>query len=200
MITLFHAPQSRSASIVWLLEELAVPYETKTVGFRKSDGSGAKDPANPHPHGKVPALQDGDDTVFESSAIALYLTDKYPANKLGPLPGQPLRGEYLSWLAYRPGVMEPGIISRRFDIKHVYGAMGWAPADEIEEVLNQHLANRKYFLGENFSALDILLGGGLHFLMPAKMVKETPTLRAYSDRITDRPAFKRMMERDKPKP
>jgi glutathione S-transferase len=93
---------------------------------------------------------------------------------LGPLPGQPQRGEYLSWLAYRPGIMEPGLISRRFDITHVYGAMGWAPAEEIEEVLNQHLATRKYFLGENFSALDILLGGGLHFLMPAKMVKETP--------------------------
>jgi glutathione S-transferase len=199
MITLFHAPQSRSSSIVWLLEELGVPYETKTVGFRRADGSGAKDAANPHPHGKVPALQDGDDTVFETAAIALFLTDKYPAKKLGPLPGQPQRGEYLSWLAYRPGIMEPGIISRRFEIKHVYGAMGWAPAEEIEEVLNERLANRRYFLGDHFSAIDILLGGGLYFLMPAKMVKETPVLRAYADRIIDRPAFKAMMDRDKPK-
>ena len=115
MITLFHAPQSRSASIVWLLEELAVPYETKLVGFRRPDGSGAKDPVNPHPHGKVPALKDGDDTIFETAAIALFLTDKYPAKKLGPLAGQAQRGEYLSWLAYRPGVMEPGIIARRFE-------------------------------------------------------------------------------------
>jgi glutathione S-transferase len=199
MITLYHAPQTRSSSIVWLLDELGVPYETKLVGFRRSDGTGAKDAANPHPHGKVPALTDGDDMVFETAAIALFLTDKYPAKKLGPLPGQAQRGEYLSWLAYRPGIMEPGLISRRFDIKHVYGAMGWAPAEEIEEVLNQHLATRKYFLGENFSALDILLGGGLHFLMPAKMVKETPVLKAYSDRIIDRPAFRAMMERDKPK-
>jgi glutathione S-transferase len=84
MITLFHSPNSRSASIVWLLEELGVTYETKITGFRRPDGTGAKDPANPHPHGKVPALKDGDDTVFETAAIALFLTDKYPAKKLGP--------------------------------------------------------------------------------------------------------------------
>jgi glutathione S-transferase len=197
MITLYHSPNSRSASIVWLLGELAVPYQTKIVDFRRSDGTGARDPANPHPHGKVPALVDGADTVFESSAIALFLTDKYPANKLGPAVGEAQRGEYLSWLAYRPGVMEPAIISRRFDTKHVFGAMGWAPAQEVEEVLNQHLATRQYFLGDRFSALDILLGGGLHFLMPAKMITETPVLKAYSARIIDRPAFRKMMERDK---
>jgi glutathione S-transferase len=197
MITLYHSPQTRSASIAWLLEELGVPYETKLVGLRRMDGTGAKDPVNPHPHGKVPALKDGDDTVFETAAIALFLTDKYPAKKLGPLPGQPQRGEYLSWLAYRSGIMEPAVISRRFETKHVYGAMGWAPAAEVEEVLNEHLANRKYFLGDHFSALDILLGGGLHFLMPSKMITETPVLRAYADRITDRPAFRAMTEKDK---
>ena len=196
MITLYHSPQSRSGSIVWLLEELGVPYQTRNVGFRKADGTGARDPSNPHPHGKVPALTDEGDTVFESSAIALYLTDKYRTKKLGPAVGEPKRGEYLTWLAYRPGVMEPAILSRRFEIKHVFGAMGWAPADEVEEVLNKHLASRQYFLGDEFSAVDILLGGGLRFLIPAKMVKETPVLTAYSARICDRPAFRRMMEID----
>jgi len=197
MITLYHSPQSRSASILWLLEELAVPYETKIVGFRRPDGTGSKDPANPHPHGKVPAIKDGEELIFETSAIALFLTDKYPANKMGPRVGEPKRGEYLSWLAYRPGVMEPALISRRFEIKHVYGAMGWAPADEVEEVLNKHLESRKYFLGDAFSAVDILLGGGLHFMLMAKMVKETPVLKAYTARITDRPGFRKMMESDK---
>ena len=197
MITLYHSPQTRSGSIVWLLEELAVPYQTKIVDFRRADGTGSRDASNPHPHGKVPALVDGDETVFEGSAIALFLTDKYRSKKLGPAVGDPKRGEYLSWLAYRPGVMEPAILSRRFDIKHVYGAMGWAPADEVEEVLNRHLASRQYFLGDAFSALDILLGGGLHFLIMAKMIKDTPVLQAYSARITDRPAYRKMMETDK---
>jgi glutathione S-transferase len=196
MITLFHSPMTRSGSIVWLLEELGVPYETKTVGFRHHDGTGARDPSNPHPHGKVPALTDDGDTVFESSAIALYLTDKYRTAKMGPAAGEPKRAEYLSWLAYRPGIMEPALLSRRFGIQHVHGAMGWAPAEEVEEVVNAHLAARTYFLGDEFSALDILLGGGLHFMMMAKMVGETAVLKAYTARLTERPAFRRMMDRD----
>jgi glutathione S-transferase len=193
LITLYHSPQTRSASIVWLLEELEVPYQTKVVDFRRADGSGSRDASNPHPHGKVPALVDGDETVFEGSAIALFLTDKYRTKKLGPAVGEPNRGEYLSWLAYRPGVMEPALISRRFEIKHVYGAMGWAPADEVEEVINRHMASRQYFLGDTFSALDILLGGGLHFMMMAKMIKATPVLTAYAARIIDRPGYRKMM-------
>jgi glutathione S-transferase len=193
MITLYHSPMTRSSSILWLLEELGVPYETQIVSFRKMDGTGTRDPANPHPHGKVPALTDGDELVFESSAIALYLTDKYRDAKMGPAVGEPKRGEYLSWLAYRPGVMEPSLICRRFEIKHVYGAMGWAPAEEVEEVLNARLASRNYFLGEEFSALDILLGGGINFMMMAKLIAETPALKAYTARITDRSAFRKMM-------
>ncbi len=197
MITLYHSPMTRSGSTLWLLEELEVSYQVKIVDFRRPDGSGARDPANPHPHGKVPAVIDDDEMIFENSAITLYLTDKYPNKKMGPLPGEPKRGEYLSWLAYRPGVMEPAILCRRFDVKHVYGAMGWAPAEEVEAVLNQHLESRNYFLGDKFSAVDVLIGGSINFLMTAKMIKETPALTAYAARITDRPAFRKMVELDK---
>ncbi|HEX5244800.1 MAG TPA: glutathione S-transferase N-terminal domain-containing protein, partial [Tepidisphaeraceae bacterium] len=143
MITLYHSPQTRSASIVWLLEELQVPYETKQVAFRKADGTGEKDAANPHPHGKVPALTDDGETVFESGAIALFLTDKYRNVKMGPAPGDAKRGEYLSWLFYRPGIMEPAFLERRLEIKHVNGMMGWAAPDEVEAVLNDHLAKNR---------------------------------------------------------
>jgi glutathione S-transferase len=74
--------------------------------------------------------------------------------------------------------------------------MGWAPAEEVEEVLNRHLSSRNYFLGDEFSALDVLLGGGINFLMLAKMIPETPVFKTYAARITDRPAFRKMMERD----
>ena len=196
MLTLYHSPQTRSSTIVWLLDELEVPYETKTVTFRRADGTGAVDPSNPHPHGKVPALQDGGETIFESGAIALYLTDKYRKKKLGPAPGEPKRGEYLSWLFYRSGVMEPAFIERRLGIKHVQGMMGWAAPEEVEEMMNNHLSKNKYLLGDEFSAADILLGGGLNFMLLFKMANETPVLKDYCARITARPAFTRMMERD----
>lgn len=197
MLTLYHRPQTRSSSIIWLLEELEVPYETKTVAsLRTPDGAGAVDPSNPHPHGKVPVISDGQETIFESGAIALYLTDTYRKKTLGPAPGEPKRGAYLSWLFYRPGVMEPAFMERRFAIKHVFGAMGWAPPEEVEDVLNRHLAANRYFLGDEFSAADIMLGGGLNFMMMFKMATETPVLKDYCARITDRPAYRTMMEKD----
>jgi glutathione S-transferase len=199
MITLYHSPNTRSSSIVWLLEELQVPYETRTVTFRRADGTGEKDAANPHPHGKVPALHDDGETVFESAAIALFLTDKYRKVKMGPTVGEPKRGEYLSWLAYRAGVMEPAFMERRLEIKHIQGMMGWAAPDEVEEVLNAHLAKNRFFLGDEFSAVDVMLGGGLYFMMMFKMAKETDVLKEYAARITARPAYKRATERDAPK-
>ena len=199
MITLYHSPNTRSSSIVWLLEELQVPYETRTVTFRRADGTGEKDPANPHPHGKVPALHDDGETVFESAAIALFLTDKYRKVKMGPAAGEPKRGAYLSWLAYRAGVMEPAFMERRLEIKHIQGMMGWAAPDEVEEILNAHLAKNRYFLGDEFSAVDVMLGGGLYFMMMFKMAKETDVLKEYAARIISRPAYKRATERDAPK-
>ena len=76
MLTLVHAPRSRSSR--FLFEEIGEPYEIQYVSIRRSDGSGALDPANPHPHGKVPVLKDGASMVFEQTAIALYLVDKFP--------------------------------------------------------------------------------------------------------------------------
>jgi glutathione S-transferase len=194
MLTLYHAPKSRSNSIVWLLEELGVPYETRVVDIRRADGTGARDPHNPHPHAKVPALDHDGHHVFETAAIALYLTDLFPEKGLGPKVGDPDRGEYLSWLAYRPGVIEPSLMMRRLNVTHVPGAMGWAPADEVEAFLNQTLASREYLVGGRFSAADIITGGTVYYLTMFKVMNETPVLKAYTDRITARPAFKRAME------
>jgi glutathione S-transferase len=196
MLTLIHKPRTRSGSIVWLLEELGAPYETKIVSTRGADGGGSADPANPHPHGKVPALIHDGRVVFESSAIALYLTDMFPDAKLGPRIGEAKRGEFLSWLAYRSGVMEPAFLERRLGISHVHGAMGWAPPDEVETLLNQHLSKNKYFLGDDFSAADIMLGGGINFMIMFKMMTETPVLKEYCARIVSRPAFSKMMQLD----
>jgi glutathione S-transferase len=58
MITLYHSPMTRLATMVWRLDELGLSYGARRVDWRRADGSGARDPANPHPHGKVPALTD----------------------------------------------------------------------------------------------------------------------------------------------
>jgi glutathione S-transferase len=134
--------------------------------------------------------------IFESAAIALYLSDLFPEAKLGPRVGEPKRGALLSWLAYRPGVMEPAFIMRRLGVQHMQGAMGWAAAEEVEAFLERLLAENRYFLGDAFSVADIMVGGGIHYLMMFKVMNETPVFKEYAARITARPAFQRMMQKD----
>ncbi|WP_395017331.1 glutathione S-transferase family protein [Dongia sp.] len=193
MLTLISKPQTRSASIIWLLEEIGASYETRVVTTRTADGKGARDPNNPHPHGKVPALLHDGALVFESAAIALYLVDLFPEAGLGPRVGEPKRGALLSWLAYRPGVLEPAMLERHLKIEHVTGAMGWPEPDEVDALLNRHLAENRYFLGDKFSAADIMVGGAIQFMIMVKRMAETLVFKEYVERITARPAFQRAM-------
>jgi glutathione S-transferase len=113
MMTLYHAPVSRSSAIATLVDELGIQDKVtvKIVSIPRMDGTGGTDPANPHPEGKVPLLVHDGHMIRERGAIILYLTDMFPAAGLGPLPGEPMRGEYLSWLSWYQGVMEPVLIS-----------------------------------------------------------------------------------------
>lgn len=101
MLTLFHAPRSRSTRIITLLRELDAidKVAIEIVDITRSDGSGRKDLKNPHPEGKVPLLEHDGVFIWESIAIIQYLTDLFPQKKMAPAPGDPQRGRYLSWLA-----------------------------------------------------------------------------------------------------
>src|SRR6188474_3682695 len=109
MLTLYHAPQSRSSRIIWLLEELGADYQLVITDIPRQDGSGAPDPRNPHPDQKVPALVHDGVLLTESIAILQYLADAFPQARLAPPIGDRARGPYLTWLAYYAGVAEPVI-------------------------------------------------------------------------------------------
>jgi len=196
MITLFHAPRSRSSRFIFLLEELRAPYEIKTVNIRRGDGSGMRDEANPHPHGKTPAILDDGVLVFESSAIALYLTDKFPKAEIGPVVGDPLRGPYVSWLAYYSGVMEPAWVSQFLKQEVPRGTAGWVNSSEVMEFVNAALAKGPYLLGERFSAVDILAGTTFALFMGSPLLARTDILEAYVKRVLDRPAYARAQKRE----
>jgi glutathione S-transferase len=199
MLTFYHAPRSRSFRILWLLEELGIPYETKLVPIRRGDGSGEEAEAayrKIHPHAKVPAISHDGVAVFETPAIALYLTDAFPEAGLGPCVGEPLRGPYLSWLAYSTGVIEPAILAKLLNIPHRYGTFGWGPPEEVEAVLAQKLEAGPYLLGEKFSAADIVIGGSFPLLLQAKFLFPIPAFTAYAERLTARPAHARAQAKD----
>ncbi len=196
MITLYHRPKSRSTRFIFLLEELEAPYEIRVVTIRSRDGTGAIDPANPHPHGKVPVISDDGIVVFESPAIALYLTDRFPHKRLGPLVGERDRGAYLSWLAYYTGVLEPAFVSRFLNHEVPRGTAGWVAVEEAMPALIKALSPGPYLLGERFSAADVLYGTTFAMFAQSPLLEKSPVVEEYAKRVVGRPAFARAQAKD----
>ena len=195
MLTLFHAPQSRSSRILWLLEELGADYRIEIAGIPRPDGTGAADARNPHPDKKVPALVDDGVLITESIAIVQYLADKFPAAGLAPKIGDPKRGPYLSWLAYYAGVIEP-VINLEFAGLGGNEAMQRTFRDRaaMDRRILAMLEVGPYVLGEKFSAADTLiasLGQFMRTLLPAG-----PVVDDYLARCNGRPALVRALAKD----
>jgi glutathione S-transferase len=112
MLTLIHAPLSRSSRIVTLIDEMGIKdwVKVEPVTIVRTDGSGTPDTTNPHPEGKVPLLIHDGTVIRESGAIIQYLTDMFPDAGLGRPVGHAQRGEYISWLYWYGSVMEPVLI------------------------------------------------------------------------------------------
>jgi glutathione S-transferase len=195
VLTLHHAPRSRSSRIVWLLEELGTDYTLAITDIPRADGSGAPDPGNPHPYKQVPALVDDGVLITESSAIVLYLTDKFPVAGIGRAIGHPERGPYLTWLAYYAGVMEP-VVSIRF------AGLGDHPTLQrtFRDVAAMHcrvsaaLDAGPWILGSDFSGADVLVASMGHFVRD--MLPPGDAVDAYLARCNARPALARAWARD----
>lgn len=196
MITLYHHAKSRSTRFIFLLEELEAPYTIRPMTIRKRDGTGAMDAANPHPHGKVPVISDDGVVVFESPAIALYLTDRFPQNRVGPLVGDAQRGAYLSWLAYYGGVLEPALVSKFMNVEVPRGTAGWVPVEEAMTAVIARLSPGPYLLGEKFSALDVLYGTTFAMFGQSPLLPKSPLIEDYARRVTARPAFARALAKE----
>jgi glutathione S-transferase len=200
MLTLVHAPRSRSTGFLWLLEETGEPYEIQYVSIRRGDGSGETDPKNPHPHGKVPVLKDGSTIVFEQTAIALYVADKFPKARLGPPLGDAARGPFLTMLSYYSGVIEPAFTSKFMNISVPRGTAGWVNSNEAMDFINARLAAQPYVAGQQFTAADVLYAGAFALFLNSPLLadKKTRALEDYVARCTARPARARALAKDAP--
>ena len=194
MLKLYHSPQTRSSRMIWLLEEIGVPYEIERLDIRAEGGLPESYRAI-HPLKKVPALDHDGEIVTESAAICLYLSDAFPAAGLGPRAGEPARGAYLSWLAYYAGVVEPALM-----VKAV-GATGfsplsaaWGDPELMIKRLEDTLAAGPYVLGERFTTVDVLIGST--FQWAGRLLPKTQGAEAYKARLMSRPAFLRSLEKD----
>lgn len=195
MLTFYHAPQSRSTSVKQLILELGIQDQVTTVEVTipRQDGSGGRDPANPHPEGKVPYLTEGEDHIRERGAIILYLTDRFPQAGLGRPVGHPGRGRYLSWLVWYQGVFEPVSILGWAGIKHPAVEASLRDYDTALARLDEALTRQPYLLGQDYSAADLLCAGPFAWFGDA--LPSTPAIRDWVARCMDRPAVRQAGDR-----
>jgi glutathione S-transferase len=187
-ITFYHAPRSRSGGTRILLEELGVPYDLHLLDLKAGE---QREPAYlaVNPMGKVPAIRHGDALVTEQVAVFLYLADLFPEAGLAPALGDPLRGPYLRWMVFYAGCFEPALADQA--LKREPGPrsmLGYGDYDTTLATLRGQLAGGPWFLGERFSAADVLWGTALGWTMMFKLVPDDPVFVDYVARFNARPA------------
>jgi len=198
-VKLYHVSKSRSTRVLWLLEELGLDYELETLPF---DPGALKSPdyLAINPFGKVPVLVDGPVTMSESVAIIQYLLDRYGEDRLQPDRESPEYARFLQWLHFGESTLMGPIAA-------VLANAHFLPQEERDpraaernrrtlkgylEILDEELGRHAYLVGDEFTAADIVVGYAVLLL---KLFRELPdglpNLRAWFERLAERPAFKK---------
>ncbi|WP_421847376.1 glutathione S-transferase family protein [Marinomonas sp.] len=195
-ITLYHAPQTRGTGIWVLLEELGIPYDMKVLNLKAGENQQPEFLAI-NPLGKFPTIVHNGTVVTEQVACYTYLADLFPEKVLAPAFNDPKRGEYLRWMAYQGSSFEPAVIDQAFHRTAVDALhLSYGNFDKMLETLFDQIAKGPYLLGEEFYALDILWGMSLKWCRMFGLITTNPVVDAYIDRVTSRPSFTRVEEKE----
>lgn len=195
-LLLHHAVPSRSSTVLWMLEELGVPYELHVLDLKAGDQRKAGYLAI-NPMGKVPALEHDGTLITEVGAICAYLADAFPAAGLAPAIGDPLRGPYLRWMFFQGNAFEPAIIDRA--LKREPGPASTLPYGDFDTAIGtvaQALGAGPWFLGNRFTALDVYFGSAIRWTTEFGLLPPRPEFSALIARIKARPAFQRAQAKD----
>lgn len=215
MITVHHLNDSRSQRVLWLLEELGLPYDI--VRYERDPATMLAPPAlrRVHPLGKSPVITDGDLTVAESGAIIEHIVERHAGGRLRPPAGTPERLRYTYWLHFAEGSAMPPLL-----LKLVFGRVANAPmpffvkpvargiANKVQAVfvdpnlkaqldfMEAELGRSDWFAGADFSAADIQMSFPLEAAAQrAGLDASRPRLMAFLSAIHARPAFQRALAR-----
>ena len=201
MLKVHLAPNSRAGRIIWLLEELELPYEVNKMAFHPKDLK-TEEHRKRHPLGRIPVLDDGDIRIYESGAIVEYIIERHKNGGLKPDIHSDEFPQYLQWFHYCEGMVMPPINTivvqtillpeeRRDEIvlKQAKNLLTKAliPVDE-------NLENKKFLIGD-FSGADIMLGHACFMSnMMGCVTDNMVNLKEYVNRISERPSFKTAIE------
>ena len=217
MITVHHLNDSRSQRVLWLLEEMGLPYEVKR--YQRDARTNLAPPALKaiHPLGKSPVLDDGEARIAETGAIIEYLLETHPGSGLRPAAGSAQGRRFTYWLHYAEGsAMTPLLLKLIFTVlpKRVpFLARGVAKgiskamnANMIDPQITAHtgyweaeLGKSEWFAGDAFSAADIMMSFPLEAAgSRVPYGPDKPKLKAFLQKIHARPAYQRALERGGP--
>jgi len=215
MITVHHLNNSRSQRVLWMLEELEVPYEIQRYERDKKTMLAPASLKKIHPLGKSPVITTGDLVVAESGAIIEYLAHAYGKDTMLPESGGQAWLDYTYWLHYAEGSLMPPLVMRLvfekvknspmpFFIKPVAkGIVNKTHQTFIGPMINTHLdfveahlAKNTWFLGDNLSAADIQMSFPLEASVARGIVgKNRPNILAWVERVHSRPAYQKGLEK-----
>lgn len=209
MLTVHHLGKSQSERIVWLCEELGIPYELKI--YKRAPVLAPEDYRALHPIGSAPVITDdgitdGDLTLAESGAVVDYIIAKHGDGRLSVPKDDPAFADYLYWFHFANGTLQPAfmrlMISGRFDppADHPALLLGQGRMQRILAMMDKRLGMVPWLAGQDFTAADIMTVFSLttmrHFC-PYDL-SPYPNIRAYLARIGARPAYRRAMEKGDP--
>jgi glutathione S-transferase len=217
MLIVHHLNNSRSQRVLWLLEELALPYEVKRYERDTKTMLAPPELRTVHPLGKSPVIEDGADKVAETGAIITYVLDKYANGRLRPAPGSPDSLRYTYWLHFAEGSAMtplllrlvfsrvaqgapwPASIVARHIAKSVEGAVITPNLTRHLDFMEHELSQRTWFAGEEFSAADIQMSFPIEVSAArAGLNAGRPKLMSFLERIHARDAYKRALQRGGP--
>jgi glutathione S-transferase len=206
MLTVHHLGKSQSERIVWLCEELAIPYELKHTVRDARTMLAPPDYKSLHPIGAAPVITDGDLVLAESGAVVEYIIAKYGNGQLSLKVDHPEFANYLYWFHFANGTLQAAlgrlmILNRlKLDSDNAILAATKARVDRAFDLVNARTGEAEYFAGHDFTSADIMMGFSLttmRYFQPYDL-KGHPNILAYLARIGARPAYQRPMAKGDP--
>ncbi|MDJ0920589.1 MAG: glutathione S-transferase [Henriciella sp.] len=217
MITVHHLEDSRSQRVIWLLEELGVSYDIKRYDRDKETGLGPKALYDIHPLGKSPVITHDGHVIAETGAIFEYVLDTFdPDHRLHPERGTSESREFIYWLHYAEGSAMPPLLMKLVFSRLperapglvrpvVKGVARKAQDGFVDPRLTEHveyweasLAATGWFVGDQFSAADIMMSFPLEAVGSRFPMQRYKTIRNFLNRCHDRSAYQSALERGGP--
>jgi glutathione S-transferase len=199
MITIYHVPRTRSVRVIWLCEELGIPYELIPVDF-SAEYRASPEWRKLNPVGKVPVMVDGDITLFESGAMVEYLLDHYGEGRLRPASGSAEHAAYMQWSWFAEATFARPL-GEIVNHRRAFARDDQVPAvvEEMKsrsvlclDALESALDGSDYLVGDEFSAADIMMGYTLLIADMFKLLSEDhPNVKAYYLRLSQRLGYQR---------